>query len=261
MNMLAPKSFLAAIGFLTRIPIGDVEISKRDQQYATIWFPAVGVLLGAVEASIAHGLGLVGFGNFAIAACVIAVSIVATGALHEDGLADTADAIGAYQGDRERFLAVLKDSRIGAFGATALCVSLLLRAALFTELGSRLSGALIIGETLSRAAPAWLLSVEPYVTPSNHRRSGELSNPPASCGPIAVTFAIGLSVIATISCAGIDGLQLATSLLFGGLAAVGLRAYFRSRVGGITGDLLGATQQVVLIVVLIALAASRSVIQ
>jgi adenosylcobinamide-GDP ribazoletransferase len=97
-------------------------------------------------------------------ATVAALALV-TGAFHEDGLADTADALGGAF-DREKLFAILKDSRIGSFGATALILVLLLRIAALAKLGPMAAGGLLLGQTLSRTTPVWMMAALPYATPA-----------------------------------------------------------------------------------------------
>lgn len=253
-----PSSLLAAIAFLTRVPVGDAEISPADQQHAARWFPVVGALLACVEGAFALALGRLTFDDLSVAVLVAALGVVATGALHEDGLADTADAIGASRGDRERFFVVLKDSRIGAFGACAIGLSLLSVVSLYTDLGPALPAALIVCETLSRAVPAWLMSVEPYVKPLTTRRSGDLTRCSKSDGSVAIAAALCLSAGACFLSDQLSIAQLLGAIAAAAVVGVSMRIYFRRKIGGVTGDVLGASQQISRIAILVGIVAART---
>src|SRR5262245_51603355 len=117
----------AAVVFLTRIPLGGFPYSEAEWARAAAWFPLVGSLVGALAAGAWWVVRPAG--DLVAAIVAVIVCLVITGALHEDGLADTADALGGAT-DRAKMFAILKDSRIGTFGAAALALSLLLRVAL-----------------------------------------------------------------------------------------------------------------------------------
>jgi adenosylcobinamide-GDP ribazoletransferase len=108
----------AAIAFLTRLPVGGGALTARQLSRAALWFPAVGLLVGGVMGGVRALAGTVLDPGPATALAVLAAMLV-TGALHEDGLADAADAIGAHV-PRERRLEILRDSRVGTYGALAL---------------------------------------------------------------------------------------------------------------------------------------------
>ena len=198
-------------------------------------------------------LGLERAGTWVAAGSSIAVLAFVTGGFHEDGLADTADALGGAF-DRERIFVILKDSRIGSFGALALVLAVLLRAAALAKLGPLALAALVIGQTFSRTAPVWLMAALPYVTPVESSRSSDLA------GKNRIQ-AVGATLFAVLTAAGLVGLSLVplrSVLVCGALALVfavvcGWR--FHARAGGLTGDFLGATQQVTDVVILVALAA------
>jgi adenosylcobinamide-GDP ribazoletransferase len=145
-RQLAPvlRGMRAAFVFFTRIPVGGFPYRKEDYRWAAAHAPLVGITLGI-------GLGLLNrsllaLGALPAAALTLGASLLLTGAFHEDGLADTSDALGGGY-DRARVLAILKDSRIGSFAGAALAASLLARAALLAELGSSV--------LWSGAQPAW----------------------------------------------------------------------------------------------------------
>jgi adenosylcobinamide-GDP ribazoletransferase len=242
----------AALGFLTRIPCGKRPISATALHWAPAWYPVVGYVLGFVACLVWAGLERAGF-MVASVATVAALALV-TGAFHEDGLADTADALGGAF-DREKLFAILKDSRIGSFGATALILFLLLRIVALAKLGPLAMGGLLLGQTISRTTPVWMMAALPYVTPTESARSSQL----ASGG---LTHAILASVFAAIAvCLLVVGRLLPlqavlVSLIVSVIVAVVCGWRFHARAGGITGDFLGATQQLTDAAILVVLAAS-----
>jgi len=150
-----------AISFLSRLPIPSRFFSEDDGPLSATarTFPLAGVLIALPSAALIAALAATGAPPLVGGALVLALQVAMTGALHEDGLADTADGLGAH-GDRERALKIMKDSRIGVFGAIALVIALLLRAACFAALvanGHPLGAALaVLGlAAASRAAMVW----------------------------------------------------------------------------------------------------------
>src|SRR5438045_786510 len=110
------RGLRAAIVFLTRVPAGGFPYREPEWRWAPAWFPLVGAGVGAVAGGVAWLAA--GAGSLVAGALAVIASLLVTGAFHEDGLADTADALGgAY--DREKLFAILKDSRIGSFGGAA----------------------------------------------------------------------------------------------------------------------------------------------
>jgi adenosylcobinamide-GDP ribazoletransferase len=173
---------------------------------------------------------------------VIAALLLITGSLHEDGLADTADALGgAYT--RERLFTILKDSRIGTFGAAALVVALALRAALLSRLLVQSVGVLIVSQAVSRFAPVVLMRFMPYVTATDVSRSQHVVHAKTHECAVAAIWTLcllfGCAYWAHLSVA-----RLAFGLCGLCLASIGLAWRFHRRAGGLTGDFLGATQQI-----------------
>ena len=128
-------------------------------------FRSVGLVIGTAMAGV--WLAVAGAGVLPAAALVTAVGMLLTGAFHEDGLADTADALGGVV-DREKVFEILKDSRIGAFGAACLFITLLLRISLLARLGelapATVPALIILSQCLARTPPVWLMATIPYVT-------------------------------------------------------------------------------------------------
>ncbi len=234
----------AAVGFFTILPIGAGRLPLASAAWA---FPVAGALVGGIGGVVymlAHGLGL---GPFAAAVAAIAAIAVLTGALHEDGLADTADGLGA-RGGRDARLVAMRDSGIGAFGMLALIVVVLGRVAALAELGSPAAlGALIAAGALSRAGLALLLQALP---PARADGLGHAAGTPT------VEAVLAAVVIATmIAWPAVGLLATVVALVVGGLALWLVMALARRLFGGQTGDILGAAQQVTELLVLYAVAA------
>ena len=155
----------AAFFFLTRIPVGGFPYTPEAWRWSSGWFPFVGLVIGTAMAAV--WLAVAGAGVLPAAALVTAVGMLLTGAFHEDGLADTADALGGVV-DREKVFEILKDSRIGAFGAACLFITLLLRISLLARLGelapATVPALIILSQCLARTPPVWLMATIPYVT-------------------------------------------------------------------------------------------------
>jgi adenosylcobinamide-GDP ribazoletransferase len=241
----------AAISLLTRVPVGGRAIAAAERRIASAWFPLVGLGVaapGGLVLALARPRG----GGLLAAALALAVTLLLTGALHEDGLADSADALGGAA-DRERLFAILKDSRIGTYGAAALALSIVLRVAALDRLGEGAPIAFVLAHVTSRLSPAWLLAALPYVTPSESARSPDVSGG----GPVPALVATLLA--ATIVEAAVARALVAPMAGAGALSAAvatcaPCAALFRARAGGVTGDFLGAAQQAAEVGALVALA-------
>ena len=243
------RGFRAALIFLTRIPVGGDGYRDEDWRWSTAWFPFVGTLIGLCLAGV--WLSLAPLGVWPCAFIVIGVAMMVTGGFHEDGLADTADAMGgAY--DRQKLFVILKDSRVGAFGAMALFVTLGLRASLLAGLDKSAPIALILTECLSRLTPIWLMVLMPYVTADAEAKSRQVTRAQLAQGLLATFFSAS-------TCAAAFWYQLITfQQLVGLVAAIIITGLicgwrFHRRAGGITGDFLGAAQQIGQVIMLAVL--------
>jgi len=230
----------AAFVFLTRIPVGGFPYSRDDWQWSTAHFPLVGAVLGVALALLHRALWGAGF--FAASAIVVAFGMLLTGAFHEDGLADTADALGGAV-DREKVFLILKDSRVGSFGAGALAVVLLIRVALLHRLGVEAPLGLVITQCAARTPPVWLMRAMDYVTPDEASKSRRVARARTAQAVVAAIYP-------AVLLAGLIGSGLLTPAravaVVGSAAVVALVCGWRfwRRAGGITGDFLGATEQV-----------------
>lgn len=231
-----------AITFLTIVPLG----SGGDMRRAAGWFPVVGAAVGALAGGVRAGLDPL-LGPTAATVLAVAALVIVTGALHQDGLADTADGLGV-RGDRARRLAVMRDSSIGVFGALALIGWSLLLVVVLDQLSAqRALEALVAAGALGRWAA--LLHA--------HWAS------PARVEGLGASFAVGRTTLALGTAAAVVA-ALALCGAGPGLAAVAAGAavaalsvvHVRASLGGRTGDTLGATvalAEVVVCTVLLAI--------
>ncbi len=244
-SRLAQASDLAeAVAFLTRLPAP----AHQPRGAAASWaWPLVGALVGLLAAGAA-ALGLaLGLSPAVAAALVLAVQALATGALHEDGLADSADGLWGG-GTRERRLEIMRDSRIGSYGALALILSVLLRWTALTALlaAGAVWGPLLAAGALSRWAMPWMLRALPPA------REGGLSRLVGRPDASTVALAAGTALLVALLGVGWAAIPAALAVLGVTLLWTGT---VRARLGGQTGDTCGAAQQLAEIATLLALSA------
>jgi adenosylcobinamide-GDP ribazoletransferase len=230
----------AAFAFLSRLPVGGHPYTAREWSWAAGYFPLVGAALGVGYAAAFAALRPLG--DLAAAVMTIGLSMALTGALHEDGLADTCDALGGAS-DPDRVLEILKDSRIGTFGACALVVSIAGRAALLERLGPRAFWAIPLVACVSRTGPVWLLWLLPYASRPSVAKSAIFADIAPPQVSLATLTSVAIAAL-LVACHVTSFLRVAA--LFGAVAvAVASTArIYQRRLGGITGDFLGATEQV-----------------
>lgn len=248
--MSAIRGLRAAFVFLTRIPVGGFPYTEEDWRWSTAHFPFVGAVLGLLQATLA-ALLLPHLGAAATAILAVGLAMMLTGAFHEDGLADSADALGgAY--DREKLFVILKDSRIGTFGAAALFVALGLRVVLLTELDVAMPLALLVSQTVARTPPIWLMRALPYVTADGESKSRLVARARSPQAIVATLW----SLVLLVALVHHDAITLARAVALGlVLVAITLVVAWRVvvRAGGVTGDFLGATEQLAELGVLLVL--------
>lgn len=245
----APLGLVGAVRFLTRVPVPGPDVPHRR---AVPWFPVVGALVGAVAGAAAALLGE-WLGPMLAGGLGVIVALVVTGAFHEDGLADVADAFGGGW-DREQRLAILKDSRHGTYGVAALCASIVVRVVATGSLLATPHGqaavfaALVAAHTLGRAAAVGVLAIAPPADPSAQGlgvSAGRELRTPAVVASLA--GAVVLAALATGWWAA--GLTAAAAAGGAAVAILSLR-----KIGGVVGDALGAAEQVAECLVLVTAA-------
>ena len=247
LNQLA-SDLKAAVLFCTRLPIPHAAtIAGVDIARASWAFPIAGAIVGLIAAGVYWLAGLAGLPSLPAAGLTVAVTLVVTGCLHEDGLADVADAFGGHT--RERKLEIMRDSRVGTYGACALSMSLLLRAAALASIAAPAVAVpvLVAAHMAARGGmPLFMRLVPPARV--DGLAAGVGPPPPAS-----TVAAMLLGVIALFLGLGPAAGLCAAALLAAGLA---LLAWLCIRqFGGQTGDVLGAVEQLGEILILLVAAA------
>jgi adenosylcobinamide-GDP ribazoletransferase len=233
-----------SIAFCTRVPIGDVTSASGDVARASWALPIAGAAVGAISALVYAVATATWLSPPIAAALALAATTTITGALHEDGLADTADGFGGGK-DRDSKLAIMRDSRLGTYGACALFLSFLLRWSALVAIANpfAVTVALIASHMSARAPLPIFMRLVPRARGDGlSAAAGEPSHESAAAacviGVIALFVALGplAGVIAV-------ALLIGLGLLMGSLS--------RSQIGGQTGDVLGALEQVNEIIVLL----------
>jgi len=228
--------FLAAVQYFTRLPVPAwVGHSQQQLDDAARYFPLVGVVVGGMGAAVLAAAHQVWTMPVAVTLSMIATLWV-TGGFHEDGLADTVDGLGGSF-SRDRALEIMKDSRIGAFGAMALVTVLVLKFALLSAMTAEQAVWVMIGgHAASRWGAVLIMASLPYVRETETSRSKPLVQ-----GVAPITWLIAtVTTLVTVTLLGMRGV-----IAMGATLAVSLwwRRRLHVRLGGYTGDCLGAAQQ------------------
>ena len=223
----------AALGFLTRIPVGRIDGGGRDLARTAAYFPLVGVVVAAVGLGV-WWIGTSVLGSLAGSVLSVLAVVVVTGALHEDGLADTADGMWGGATPEQR-LAIMRDSRLGTYGAIAVVGDLLLRTALIAPYGTSdwfdVAGLLLAGHVVGRAAPIALVATLP---PARSDGQGVRMTTPTgrdiaiAAGPVVAAVIVAVGWWAPIP------------VLAAALTVAAVHRAARRRLGGVTGDVYGA---------------------
>ncbi|OOG45351.1 adenosylcobinamide-GDP ribazoletransferase [Polaromonas sp. A23] len=264
------RHYLLAVQFFTRIPVTGrlaewVGYSPAMLRASAAHFPGIGWLVGAVAAGVyvllLALLPPVPFAPLVAAALSTLATVLLTGGFHEDGLADVTDGLGGSS-ERHRALEIMKDSRVGAFGAMALVLALLCKVALLALLGSAesmasgaegipseapfngwlVAMALFAAHVVSRTLPLILIRVLPHVGDAAGSKSKPLADQ-ITLTSLGVAFFWCFSALALASYA-LSAITLIVACSFSVLALLWMVRLFTRRLQGFTGDCLGATQQV-----------------
>ena len=237
--------------FLTRMPLAiPTAIAKGDVSRALWAAPVVGSAVGAVGAAVYGLMHLLHVPEFPAAALAVAATVAATGALHEDGLADVADGFGGGA-TRERKLEIMRDSRIGTYGVCALVLSFMLRIGVLASLDAPalVAMALIAAHAAARAPMPAFMRLVPAARPDG--MSAQAGEPPRA----SAIAAGALGIVVLVACLGFAVGLMAALLVACGFAAMAWIC--RRQIGGQTGDVLGALEQLGEVVVLLAAAAAQ----
>lgn len=255
------RLFLLALQFLTRFPVPAwVGYEPAWLNHCVRHFPLVGLCVGGFGALVL-ALALALFPPPVAVLLSMIATVWVTGALHEDGLADTCDALGGAV-SRERALEIMKDSRIGTYGACGLVLTLGLKAAVLTELvllhPVLACVALAWGHAASRVAPVWLMWALPYGGDADHAKVKALATQVGAADVVIAT--IWLALLCAVVWSGavqwgeeeLAASMLVAALLMSGVTTLLAARWLKRRIGGYTGDTLGALQQVAEVMILLA---------
>jgi adenosylcobinamide-GDP ribazoletransferase len=241
--------FAIAMAVLTRLPVGVAGQDEPGAIAASGWaFPLVGAGIGGVAGLSFFVAEALGCSALVAAALAVLAAIALTGAFHEDGLADTADGFGGGR-DRDTKLAIMRDSRQGSFGILALVFSVALRGAALAALGDPIHAGLAL--LAAHAASRGMLPLTMHLlSPARADGLGYTAGRPSrTVAVIAALIGIAIALAALGPARGGVALLLAAA----GIAATATLA--RRQIGGYTGDVLGAFQQIGEIVMLLVAAA------
>jgi len=227
--------FLSALQFLTRLPVPTRPYQADSLARAVKFFPLVGLLLGAV----AGGLYLLldpHLPRLAAATLVVAFLVVVTGGLHEDGLADVGDGFGGGW-DREQVLRILRDSRIGSYGGTALGLSLLARIALLAAVPRQ---GVVVAMMTAHMLCRWSTLPLSYFLPPARQEDGQGAR---VAGLTSRSTLVGGTIFTLVAAFVLLGWRTLAPVLLALLVTLLTGLYYRRRIGGVTGDCFGATNQ------------------
>ena len=242
--------FLCAVQFLTRIPTPALRNFQPDWiSRSARYFPLVGLLVGGACAAVFWATSLIWTG-WLPALLALATGVLVTGAFHEDGLADTADGLGGGTTVARR-LTIMKDSRIGTYGALALGLTLAIKAAALATLPAGLGAwTLVAAHGAGRGASVLAMRALPYV---GDAKVGKWKPSPADLTFAEVLIAVAVAGLPlALSPDGVVGL----AVLIGAILALAMALIARRLLGGYTGDVLGAIEQVFELGFILGVAAS-----
>jgi adenosylcobinamide-GDP ribazoletransferase len=262
------RHYLLAVQFFTRIPVTGalaewVGYSTAMLRASAAHFPGVGWLVGgliaALSALLLWALPNNTFAPVVVASVGTAFGILLTGAFHEDGLADVADGLGGSL-DRNRALEIMKDSRVGAFGAIAIVTALLVKVALLSQLAALGYGLLCLGlftgHVVSRTWPLLLIRLLPHVGDVAGSKSKPLADQITLAALLCAMLWCAAALVLVVVLQEQDGWlvpghsvsalihSLGTAMLASAIAFWVLWRWFAKRLQGFTGDCLGTVQQV-----------------
>jgi adenosylcobinamide-GDP ribazoletransferase len=245
---------LLAVQFLTRVPV-PAWVGYRDDwlHQCARHFPLVGLFVGTVAALVLLGASALWPWPLAVLLSMVA-TLLLTGAFHEDGLADTFDALGGAV-SRDKALLIMKDSRLGTYGTVALIAVLALKAALLIALGAQAAAALLLAHSASRALPVALIRWLPYAGDAEAAKAKPLSTQVSLGGVVVAALWALLAAGGAVGARLLGAAAVLAALVAAAFVALLMGRWLRRRLGGFTGDTLGATQQLGELAIYLALVA------
>lgn len=245
-----PEDVVACLGFFSRLPLPS-RSEKFDLRDAAGAWPLAGLLLALLAGLVFLIARAAGIPPLVAAALTLAAMAFLSGGLHEDGLADTADGLGGGKDVANR-LAIMRDSRLGAFGGLVLVFVILLKAAALAAIGiDPLAGllAILVAATISRAAALWHWRDLPQAR--NDGLAVSVGRPEES----GLVLAAATAAVLALAALPLFGVSLLIAILLAGLVIAGFSALCRRMIGGHTGDTIGAAQQLAETAILVGLSA------
>jgi adenosylcobinamide-GDP ribazoletransferase len=239
--MTGNSEFMNALRFMTIVPVpsADTEIAPDWLSRCAKYFPVVGGGIGIVSAVVLLLADRI-WGPVVASLFAVATSIAITGALHEDGLADTADGLGGGTSVEKR-LAIMKDSRIGTYGTLALVFSLSHRVTALADMPVWTAAAALISvHAAARITPTFVMNALPYAGDTAVMKVS-YSDAPVSAHD--QRFALLVVLCALLPLAFVSILSVISGLLLGATLAAAATLWARQRINGYTGDVLGAIEQ------------------
>ena len=238
------RNYALALGFFTRIPLGNIAISKEQSEVrqSLCWFPMAGFTVGLILVVPWMVFSSLWPQEIAVA-LTLAVSMLLTGGLHEDGLADFTDGFGASD-NKEKILEIMKDSRLGSYGALSLVTTLLIKYAIFCTLETTLVPfAIVLSATLSRF---WAITTLWYLPPLNNGLGATFANPELNLKQWGLLFLPLLFLLL------VNFSTSSIAIMFSLIAFIVIVRQINKTLAGYNGDCLGAIQQATEIACLLA---------
>lgn len=233
----ARSEIILAAGFLTRLRFPRVEYSDETMARATRWYAFVGLAIGLALGALFWALSTI-LPQAVAALLTVAAAMLLTGALHEDGLADIADGVGG-SADRSRAMEIMRDSRIGTYGVLALGVALATKITALTLLPLPAAfAALIAGHTLGRFSMTWLMRRLEYARADG---AAGFMSAATSINDSPHWMAAALAMLPLLWLVGVATVFLTLLAVLGLISLIASR--LKARLGGYTGDALGASEQ------------------
>jgi adenosylcobinamide-GDP ribazoletransferase len=235
------RELLDALRFMTIVPVpsSDTDIQPDWLSRCAKYFPVIGIGVGLVSAVVLLLADRL-WGPVVASLLAVAAGIAVTGALHEDGLADTADGLGGGSSVEKR-LAIMKDSRIGTYGTLALLLSLSLRVTALADMPAwTAAAALIATHAAARITPVFVMNALPYAGDTAAMKVGYRD---AAVSTDDRRFALVVVLCVLLPLAFVSFLSIVAGLLLGTALAAAVTQWARQRINGYTGDVLGAIEQ------------------
>lgn len=227
--------FCTSVMFLTRIPLHPTEFKEEYLNESARYFPLAGMLIGFLSGSLYYGASFF-FSTSVSVILSMCFSVLITGAFHEDGFTDFCDGFGGGYGEREKILHIMKDSRIGAFGTVGISLLLILKWQILSELPKeRIFLSLVSAHSVSRALLLYFLFTDIYAAENGKSKpmAGKISGAGLFFGTLVSAVPLFFYYNKKIF------LCIVPLVIFKFLYS----AYLKKRLGGYTGDCLGAAQQ------------------